>query len=171
MYLWELTGFPFVPTEASSAAATSDNDGLRRTSFFCNPKKCIHKVLGVGNYIFYDSYAYCQQFIPIFRCKNIKFKQTHTNLASAAAFPPRPYLLNFVTAPFAPVSWEVFFLCVAFFPIFNKCCPLVYIHTKKASSLPILLIPFFKTGSFRLHESFDTIPKTTGTQLMMDIFK
>jgi hypothetical protein len=109
MHLWELTGFPFVPIEASSAVATSDNDGLRRTSFFCNPKKCIHKALGVGNYIFYDSYAYCQQFIPIFRGKNIKFKQTHTNLASVAAFPPRPYLLNFVTSPLAPVSWEVFF--------------------------------------------------------------
>jgi hypothetical protein len=111
MHLWELIGFPFVPIEASFAAATSNNDGLRRTNFFCNPKKCIHRALGVGNYIFYDSYAYCQQFIHIFKGKNIKFKQTHTNLASATAFPPRPYLLNFVIAPLAPVSWEVFF-CV-----------------------------------------------------------
>jgi hypothetical protein len=111
MHLWELTGFPFVPTEVSSIATTSYNDGFRRTSFFYNPKKCIHRALGVGNYIFYDSYAYCQQFIHIFRGKNIKFKQTHTNLASIVAFPPRPYLLNFVTVPLALVSWEVFF-CV-----------------------------------------------------------
>jgi hypothetical protein len=88
MHLWELTGFPFVPIEASSVAATSDNDGLRRASFFCNSKKCIHRALGVGNYIFYDSYAYCQQFIDIFKGKNIKFKQTHTNLALATTFPP-----------------------------------------------------------------------------------
>jgi hypothetical protein len=107
----ELTGFPFVPTEAGSATATLDNDGLRRASFFCNPTKCIHRVLGVGNYFFYYSYAYCQQFIHIFRGKNIKFKETHTNLASVAAFPPQPYLLNFVTVPLAPVNWEVFF-CV-----------------------------------------------------------
>jgi hypothetical protein len=111
MHLWELTGFPFVPIEANSAIATSGNDGFRRVSFFYNPKKCIHRALGVGNYIFYDSYAYCQQFIHLFKGKNIKFKQTHTNLASAVAFPPRPYLLNFVTAPLVPISWEVF-LCV-----------------------------------------------------------
>jgi hypothetical protein len=111
MYLWELTGFPFVPTEASSATTTSNNDGLQCASFFYNPKKCIHKVLRVGNYVFYESYAYCQQFIHIFKGKNIKFKQTHTNLALTATFPPRPYLLNFVTVLLAPVSWEVFF-CV-----------------------------------------------------------
>jgi hypothetical protein len=110
MHLWELTGFPFGPTEASSAATTSNNDGLCRASFFCNPKKCIHRALGVWNYIFYDSYAYCQQFIHIFKGKKIEFKQTHTK-ASAAAFPPRPYLLNFVNAPLALVNWEVFF-CV-----------------------------------------------------------
>jgi hypothetical protein len=100
----EFTRFPFMPLEASSAAATSNNDGLRRASFFYNPTKCIHRILGVGNYFFYYSYAYCQQFIHIFRGKNIKFKETHINLASAAAFPPRPYLLNFVTAPLAPVN-------------------------------------------------------------------
>ncbi len=88
MHLWELTGFPFVPTKASFVVATSDNDGLRHTSFFCNPKKNIHRALEVGNYIFYDSYTYCQQFIHIFKGKNIKFKQTHTNLASLVAFPP-----------------------------------------------------------------------------------
>ncbi len=88
MHLWELTGFPFGPTDASSATATLDNDGFRRTCFFYNPKKCIHRALGVWNYIFYDSYAYCQQCIHIFRGKKIKFKQTHTNLALAAAFPP-----------------------------------------------------------------------------------
>jgi hypothetical protein len=86
MHLWELIGFPFVPIEASSATTTSDNDGLRHASFFYNPKKYIHRTLGVGNYIFYDLYAYCQQFIHIFRGKNIKFKQTHTYLASATAF-------------------------------------------------------------------------------------
>jgi len=59
MHLWELTGFPFVPTEASFVAATTNNDGFRRASFFCNPTKCIHRVLGVGNYFFYYSYAYC----------------------------------------------------------------------------------------------------------------
>jgi hypothetical protein len=171
MHLWELTGFPFVPIKASSAAATSDNDGLQRASFFCNPKKCIHRALGAGNYIFYNSYAYCQQFIHIFNGKNIKFKQTHTNLVSTLAFPPRSYLFNFVIAPLAPVSWEVFFCVLHFFPICNKCCPLVCIHTKRASSLPIHLILFFKMGYFKLHESSDTIPKATGTQLMMDIFK
>jgi len=112
--MWELIGFPFGPTEASSTAATSDNDGLRRASFFYNPKKCIHRAQGVWNYILYDSYAYCQQFIHIFRGKKIKFKQTHTNLASTAAFPPRPYLLNFVTTPLALVNWEVFFCVLRF---------------------------------------------------------
>jgi hypothetical protein len=111
MYLRELTGFPFVPTEANSATAALDNGGLQHASFFCNPKKCIHKTLGAGNYIFYESYAYFQQFIHIFESKNIKFKQTHTNLASTTTFLPRPYLFNFVIVLLAPVSWEVFF-CV-----------------------------------------------------------
>jgi len=46
MHLWELIRFPFVPTPASSAAATWDNDGFDAQAFSATQKNASIELYG-----------------------------------------------------------------------------------------------------------------------------
>ncbi len=54
---------------------------------------------------------YCSTNCPLHQTSQniVGWRQCVTNLCSAIVFPPHPYLLTFITAPLAPVSWSVLF--------------------------------------------------------------
>ncbi len=99
------------------------------------------------------------------------FRWTHTNLALTPTFPLWPYLLNFMTAPFAPTSWPILFLVLRFSQILHKHVSLVSIHAKKAPNMPFISIFFCYVGFFWLHELSHIILEAMGIQLIANIFK
>jgi hypothetical protein len=70
------------------------------------PVSTTHQILGIGLHL-----IDCNTNCPFHQTSQniVSWRQCVTNLCSAIAFPPCPYLLTFITTFLAPVSWSVLF--------------------------------------------------------------